>query len=176
MPKDNIKNIVLIGMMGSGKTTVAQMLHQTLRCPWIDIDEYIEQKYQMSIPDMFAVSEDYFRQKESLCCQEIAHRQGTIISCGGGVIKNFDNIEALHQNGWIIYLDRPVDLIIQDIDISYRPVLKKGSEYLYELYRQRHHLYLKACDYHIINDASLEVLCQRLIQWIKAHDEHFHDF
>ena len=57
----NKKNIVLIGMMGCGKTTIAQLLKEKLDMHWIDMDLYIEEKYQMSISDMFDISEEYFR-------------------------------------------------------------------------------------------------------------------
>lgn len=151
-----MKNIVLIGMMGCGKTTVSKELSKQIECPVIDIDEYLEEKYQMSISDMFDISEDYFREREHICCEDVSHLDGYIVSTGGGVIKNPKNIEVLKNNGIILYLDRPVDMIFKDIDISSRPLLKDGPSKLYELYQERHQLYLDACDYHIHNDASLE--------------------
>lgn len=60
-----MKNIVLIGMMGCGKTTIARMLSQRLERSCVDIDDYIEKKYQMTIPEMFAISEEYL-EKEKL--------------------------------------------------------------------------------------------------------------
>lgn len=156
-----MKNIVLIGMMGCGKTTVSKLLCERMKRPVIDIDEYLEKKYQMTISAMFDISEDYFRQRETVCCQEIGQLNCSIISTGGGVIKNNQNIDALRQNGVIFYLDRPVEHIYQDVDISSRPLLKEGPEKLYQLYDERHQLYLDACDYHVMNDASLDdVVCQ----------------
>ena len=67
-----MKNIVLIGIMGCGKTTVSLLLAEKLARPVIDIDEYLEKKYQMSIPEMFAMSEAYFRERETICCQEVS--------------------------------------------------------------------------------------------------------
>lgn len=162
MPKN--KNIVLIGMMGCGKTTVAKMLSQRLNKKMIDIDEYIVEKYQMTIPEMFQISEDYFRERETLCCQEIGKLENYIISTGGGVISHPLNIEALKQNGIIVYIDRPVDLIYQDVDTSSRPLLKDGPEKLYELYAQRHQKYLDACDYHMMNTSSLDDLISQIIK------------
>lgn len=158
-----MKNIVLIGMMGCGKTTISQLLSQKLQRPCIDIDEYLVSKYQMTIPEMFDISEDYFRERETECCYDIGNHDGYVISTGGGVIKRKENIEALHRNGIIIYLDRPVENIYQDVDISSRPLLKDGPQKLYELFKERHQSYLDACDYHIINDSSLDDVIQKII-------------
>lgn len=158
-----MKNIVLIGMMGCGKTTISQLLSEKLKRPLIDIDEYLVNKYKMTIPEMFDISEDYFRERETICCMEVGAKEGYIISTGGGVIKNQKNIEALHQHGLIIYLDRPVENILTDVEISTRPLLKDGPQKLYELYQQRHQLYLKACDHHVVNDKSLEDVVNNII-------------
>ena len=163
-----MKNIILIGMMGCGKTTISKELAQQLDWPVIDIDEYLFEKYQMTIPEMFEISEDYFREREHICCQEIARLDGYIVSTGGGVIKNPSNIDVLKQNGIIFYLDRPVELIIKDIDTSSRPLLKDGANKLYALYKERHQLYLDACDYHIHNDASLEDVIQTIKDYLKS--------
>ncbi len=162
-----MKNIILIGMMGCGKTTLSKELAKELNRPVVDIDEYLEEKYQMTIPEMFDISEDYFREREHICCQDIAKCDGYIVSTGGGVIKNLKNIDVLKSNGIIFYLDRPVENILQDIDISSRPLLKEGSEKLYRLYQERHDLYLQACDYHIYNDSSLENALKQIISIIK---------
>lgn len=161
-----MKNIVLIGMMGCGKTTIASMLSKTLSRPVIDIDEYLVDKYQMTIPEMFDISEDYFRERESLCCEEVALKDGYIISTGGGVITNPQNIKALKQNGLIIYLDRPIDMIISDIETSTRPLLKEGTDKLYELYQKRHQKYLDACDIHIINNSTLDDVVNKIIKYL----------
>lgn len=166
MPKDK-KNIVLVGMMGCGKTTIARLLKEKLHMHWVDMDLYIEQKYQMSISDMFDISEDYFRERETQCCKEIAQKENYVISTGGGVIKNFENIEALSQRGYIFYIDRPISLILKDVDTSTRPLLKDGAQKLYDLYEQRHSLYLKACDYHVKNDGTLEEICLKIMNLFK---------
>ncbi len=164
-----MKNIVLIGIMGCGKTTIASLLSQRLSRPVIDIDEYLETRYQMSIPEMFAISEDYFREREAICCQEVANKDGYIISTGGGVIKNPQNIQVLKENGIIIYIDRPVSMIIEDVETSSRPLLKDGAEKLYDLYKERHQVYLDACDIHIHNDSSLEDVMNQIIHSLKEN-------
>ena len=151
-----MKNIVFIGLMGCGKTTISRYLSDKLNRKMIDADVYLEDKCNMSISEMFEISEDYFREKEHLCIKEISEYDGIVISTGGGVVKNMKNIELLKRNGIIIYIDRPVEKIVEDIHTQNRPLLKDGPQKLFELYNQRHSLYLKACDYHLINDSSIE--------------------
>ncbi|BFK23658.1 shikimate kinase [Massilimicrobiota timonensis] len=166
MRKDKT-NVVLIGMMGCGKTTIAKLLKDKLHKQWIDMDQYIENQYQMSISQMFDISEDYFRERETACCLEIAKQKHCIISTGGGVIQRYENIEALKQSGYIIYIDRPIPLILEDVDTSSRPLLKEGAQKLYDLYQVRHPLYLQACDYHVDNDGTLEDVCHKIIDLLK---------
>lgn len=161
--KHSQKNIVLIGMMGCGKTTIARILGKRLNKPVIDIDEYIEETYQMTIHDMFEISEDYFRERETICCQELGKLEGYILSTGGGVIKNQQNIDALKRHGVIIYIDRPVENILSDIRVSSRPLLKEGPEQLYALFKERHTLYLDACDVHIDNVGSLDDVVEKIL-------------
>jgi len=162
-----MKNIVFIGMMGCGKTTIAKLLSQKLQRPYIDIDEYIVEKYHMSIAQMFDISESYFRERETICCREIGKKQGIIISTGGGIIKNQINVDLLKENGFIIYIDRPIDMICQDVDTSTRPLLKEGTKKLYQLYEERHSLYMNACDCHLMNDSTLKDVVYKILDCIK---------
>ena len=149
-----MKNIVLIGIMGAGKTTIGKKLSIDLNRPFIDMDEYLEKKYEMRISDMFKISEDYFRDHESACCKDMSTQSQTIISTGGGVIKRPENIAYLKKNGIIFYIDRPLDQIVSDVDTSSRPLLKDGAQKLYDLDRERRALYMQSCDYHLINARS----------------------
>ena len=97
-----MKNIILVGIMGCGKTTISKLLSEKLKMPVIDMDKYIEKKYQCTIPDMFAISEEYFRDRESEACLDMAKLDGYIISTGGGVIKRKENSLTCHP----LYLKR----------------------------------------------------------------------
>lgn len=164
-----MKNIVLIGIMGCGKTTIATMLAKKLERPVIDIDEYIVKKHQQTIPEMFKVSEAYFRENETAGCKDVAKLEDYVISTGGGVVLNPLNIEYLKENGIIVYIDRPIDDICKDIETSTRPLLKDGPQKLYDLDKQRHQLYLDACDIHLINDDTLENVTDDLIKMLKNY-------
>lgn len=157
------KNIVLIGMMGCGKTTIGRLLKERLGKDHYDMDEEIVHVTKMSIPDMFAVSEDYFREEEHQLCEALSGKQDLIISTGGGVIKRPDNIPLLKENGIIFYIDRPVENILTDIIVSERPLLKDGAEILYLIYQTRHQLYVNAADYIIDNRGSLEETIEQII-------------
>ena len=161
-----MKNIVLIGIMGCGKTTLSRMLGEKLNRPVIDIDEYIVEKYHQTIPEMFEVSETYFRNNETAGCKDVSDLNGHIISTGGGVVLRPENIKYLKQNGIIIYIDRPIDNILTDVQVTSRPLLKEGPQKLYELDKQRHQLYIEACDHRIVNDDTLENITDKIIELI----------
>lgn len=150
-------------MPGCGKTTISKELSEKLELPLLDIDTDIVETYQMSIPEMFEISEEYFRERETLCCQKASKKQGSIISTGGGIILNPQNITYLKENGIIVYLDRPVTDILNDVEVETRPLLKNGPERLYALYQERHQKYIEACDIHILNTEKIAVITDKII-------------
>ena len=167
-----MKNIVLIGIMGCGKTTVSKLLAQKMQWPVIDMDEYLMDKHQCTINDMFALSEEHFRDLESQACVDLSKLEGHIISTGGGVVKRKQNCDILRENGIVIYLDRPVKNIVCDVTTTDRPLLKDGPQKLYDLYHERHQLYLDACDYHVYNDGTLDEVISQIESIIEKQDEY----
>lgn len=150
-------------MTGSGKTTLGTLLSQTLSLPFIDIDHYIEETNKQTIPELFKHGEAHFRMLEKEACKAVAAQfTHSVISCGGGVVLHQENIDALRETGWILFIDRPIEQIIQDIKIGHRPLLKDGHEKLYQLARERRDLYHSAADIKIVNDASLEEVVEKI--------------
>mgnify|MGYP003586258547 CR=1 FL=1 len=148
--KDSRENIVLIGMPGVGKTTIGKLLAQQLGREFVDIDEYLEQSVGMSIPEMFAISEEFFREQEARIIREIAAREQLVIATGGGVIKIPANIEALKQSGTIFFLNRSIEDIMLSLNAEYRPLLKDDPRTkLEQLYFERYDKYLACADYRI---------------------------
>lgn len=150
------KNIVIIGMSGSGKTTIGFLISKKLNMKFIDMDKYIEQKGGISIADMFAISEKYFRDAETECAKELSNEASAVIATGGGIITRKENMYYLKQSSVVVFLNRPLENIISDIDISSRPLLKDGIRNIYKLYSERIHLYKKYCNVEIMNDKTKE--------------------
>lgn len=95
---DNKLNIVLIGLMGSGKTTVGKVLAQKLKVSFVDTDSIIEREAQKTINEIFEqYGEQLFRQLERKTVQKVASTLGKVISTGGGIVEKFENIEDLKE-------------------------------------------------------------------------------
>ena len=107
-----MKNIVLIGMPGCGKSTLGRSLAEMLGRDFIDADPEIEKDAGKTIPELFAVSEDFFRKQETRTTKRLAALQDKVLAMGGGVVLRQENISSLKENGLIIFLDRsPEDII-----------------------------------------------------------------
>jgi shikimate kinase len=158
------RNIVLIGMPGAGKTTVGKMLYERLELKFVDVDDFIVEESGKTIPELFDVSESHFRNVESEAIKKLSMDKSSIIATGGGVIKNKANIEELKKHGIIVFIDRPLGNIAEDVEISKRPLLKDGVQKLFDLYDERYELYKKYSDFHVVNDRSIEAVVDRIIE------------
>lgn len=160
-----MKNIVIIGMPGSGKTTVGLLLSKKLNMKFVDMDEYIEFRERKSIIEMFEISEEYFRNAESKCAEILGKESSLIIATGGGIVKRRENIDFLKQNSVIVFLNRPPEKIIDDIDITTRPLLKEGKNKVFSLYNERLHLYKKYCTIEVLNNKTLDDAVNEILYW-----------
>jgi shikimate kinase len=151
------KNIVLIGVTGCGKSTIGSLLSEKLQLPFYDVDVYIEKKLGKSIKDIFIKGESYFRKIESLALEEIVNKGGCkVISTGGGVVKIHKNMEFFLENSSVIFLNRNIESIMQDIDVSNRPLLSADLSKLYQIYEERLSIYRKYCDFEISSKESIQ--------------------
>ena len=163
-----MKNIVLIGMPGSGKTTLGRCLAEMLNREFIDADPEIEKDAGKTIPELFAVSEDHFREQETKTARRLAKLRDKVLAMGGGVVLREENIACLKENGQIIFLDRPPGDIAGDVDTETRPLLAAGRQRIYDLYAQREALYRNAADITVVNKGDLKEVLQRLATAAKA--------
>ena len=125
-------NIFLIGFMGTGKTTVSKALAEILNCKEVDTDKYLVEKYNKEITEMFEVmSEDEFRDAESVAIEEIAKTKPQIISCGGGAVIRKKNSDVLKKSGVIVRLDADPETIFERVSRrTTRPLLNGNMKKL----------------------------------------------
>lgn len=142
------KNIVLIGFMGSGKTTVAQLLAKRLSYKLVSTDASIVAREKIPITEIFSTKgESYFRSLEKDIVAQLSQQEGLVIDCGGGVVLQQENIDHLRSHGLIVYLKATVDALHERTRHSKeRPLLnvKDPKSKIRDLLAQRECSYQKA--------------------------------
>ena len=138
------RNIVLVGFMGTGKTTVGQLLAKQTGMPLLDMDTLIEQRAGKPITDIFAQDgEPHFRELERTIARELAAREGQIISTGGGIVLNPDNITDYEKTGLVICLLASPETVMDRVKHdTTRPLLAGDKqEKIIQLLQSRKPLY-----------------------------------
>ncbi|WP_259473074.1 shikimate kinase [Clostridium estertheticum] len=159
-----MKSIVLIGMPGCGKSTIGEMIAEKIAMIFIDVDVYIRESTKRTIIELFENGEDAFRDIEAKATAELSEKNPAVIATGGGVIKRYENIINLKKTGIIIYINRPIENIVADIDVVARPLLAKDPSQLYKLLEERCDLYRKYCDYEVMNTGSIDNIVNNIIE------------
>lgn len=160
--------IVLIGFMGAGKTSVGQQLAKQLQLPLLDTDQLIEEKLGMSIPTIFKKQgESYFREKEAEILTAIRNQEG-IISTGGGIVLTEVSQSILRTFPNVVFLDIDIDSLVERIKKdtqNVRPLfLNHSPEQFREVYRSRIPYYQKASTFVIESKGkSIEEITNEII-------------
>lgn len=125
-----MKHLVLIGMMGSGKTTIGRVLADKLNIPLLDTDAVIEQMQGLKVAEIFKLSgENYFRKLEALLVERLKDMPTHIVSTGGGIILNGANTLALKEIGCVVYLKASIHTLEKNLsgEEDIRPLLINHS-------------------------------------------------
>lgn len=143
--------VYLCGFMGCGKSTVGRLLAKKLGKEFIDLDDHIEQREGMSIPDIFAQKgEGYFRQKESEALADLPLSVG-VVATGGGTLLKKENGDLAKSLGTVVYIDAPFELCYDRIkDDPHRPIAASSTrEQLLDRYEQRKPLYIENSEFSV---------------------------
>ena len=152
-------NVVLVGMPGCGKSTLAAALGEALGRPVVEADALIAQAAGCSIPEIFArEGEEGFRRRESEVLREQGKRSGIVLSTGGGCVTREENYEALHQNGTIVWLRRDLAALPKEG----RPISLRSD--LGELFEQRRACYERFADHTVENDGSVDETLRAILE------------
>lgn len=157
-----LKNIVLIGMPGCGKSTAGKMLSEKLSRTFIDTDEIIVKNSEITIPEIFSLyGENEFRKREHEAAKEAGKVSGAVIATGGGIITREENYYPLHQNSYIIWLQRDTSLL----PLDGRPVSQQND--INELYKKRAPLYEKFADATVQVSENADETVQKIIDTMR---------
>jgi len=166
-----MKNIILAGFMGTGKTVVGRALAKRLGMKFVDMDDVIEEREGMKIADIFAKrGEAHFRDVEKLVAKDIAVQSGLVVAAGGGAIIDEENVRNFKYNGVVFCLVATADKILERTKGHvHRPLLNVSDpkEKIGELLAKRAEYYARA-DYRIdTTDLSVNEVVDKVMEHLK---------
>ena len=162
-------NIVLIGFMGTGKSTIARELAKTHQMNIVEMDEEIVRRRGKSIADIFKEEgEEYFRDLETALLKELQTKENQVISCGGGAVLREENVRVMKKNGCVVLLTALPQTIYERVkNNTDRPILQGNMnvEYIASLMEKRREKYEKASDIVIATDGkNVSQICEEMLQ------------
>ena len=168
-------NIVLIGFMGAGKSTISDFLRTVFAMEVVEMDQIIAEREGMSISDIFETyGEEYFRNLETELLIEMQSKTNVVISCGGGVPMRERNVVEMKKNGRVVLLTAKPETILSRVKDNHdRPLLEgnKNVDFIAGLMEKRREKYQAAADIVIETDGKDKLeICEELVQRIRALD------
>lgn len=162
-------NIILIGFMGAGKSTVSDYLNTMFAMDVIEMDQVIAEREEMSISDIFATyGEEYFRNLETNLLIEMQTHKNTVVSCGGGAALREQNVVEMKKNGRVVLLTADPSTILERVkDSDERPLLNgnKNVDFIGNLMEKRREKYEIAADVVIHTDHKTVLeICEEMVQ------------
>ena len=169
-------NIVLIGFMGAGKSTISDFLKNVFAMDVVEMDQIIAQRQGMSISDIFETyGEQYFRDLETNLLIEMQSRSNVVISCGGGTPMRECNVVEMKKNGRVVLLTAKPETILDRVKNNHdRPLIEnnKTVPFITELMEKRRAKYEAAADIIIETDGKNELeICEELVHRLRTIDE-----
>jgi shikimate kinase len=170
-----MQNIFLIGMMGSGKTTIGKALALKMNYPFFDSDSEIEAKCGTSISTIFTLEGEVgFRKRERDIINFLTQKKNVVLATGGGAILYEDNRKALQNNGIVVYLTADLESLWQRTSQDKtRPLLdnKNPKEVLKNIYEQRDPIYRKLANYTFdTSKSNISSLLNQILHCIKKNN------
>ena len=160
-----MNNLILIGMMGCGKSTVGRLAAEQLGLAFVDTDERIEAEAGRTIPELFdAEGEEGFRARELDVSRALAREGGLVIACGGGLPLREDCIGPLRESGTVIFLHRPPEEIYDKVSMAGRPLGQQGREAFLARYAQREPVYQTCAHHQVEVQATPEETAARILE------------
>ena len=168
-------NIVLIGFMGAGKSTISDFLQTVFAMEVVEMDQIIAEREGMSISDIFETyGEEYFRNLETELLIEMQSRKNVVISCGGGVPMRERNVVEMKKNGRVVLLTAKPETILNRVKDNHdRPLLEgnKNVDFIADLMEKRREKYEAASDIVIETDGKDKLeICEELVHSLRALD------
>lgn len=162
------KHVVLIGMMGCGKSTLGRLAAQRLGAPFLDLDEEIVRFEGRSIPEIFAASgEEGFRRCETAALCRALDLSPRVIASGGGIVTRGENVALMRQSATVVWLRRPMEDMLATVEQGTRPNLAGDKEErMRTLYAQREPLYRNAAHLAFDNVAPPQEAAKALAEMI----------
>lgn len=166
--KPQQSNLVLIGMMSCGKTTLGTLLAKRMGRSLADTDALIAAREGRSISEIFAADgEDYFRDRELDVCEELARQKDLVIACGGGLPLRSDCIGRLKHSGTVIWLRRDPGESYDTMDHTGRPLAQNGRQDFLDRFAQREPIYRRWADLIIEDFTSPDITLNRILEALK---------
>lgn len=169
-----MKHIYLCGFMGCGKSTIGKALSKRLSMPYYDLDQLIEQKAGMPIPEIFAAyGEAHFRALESEVLVESGKSEPAVIATGGGIFTNPQNGKLIQSLGIVVFLNTPFSYCYQRIkgDASRPVAVSKSREELFELYQSRVSRYRAFSHLNVVCRGSIKQSVQDVLKALQAAEQ-----
>jgi shikimate kinase len=170
------RNIVLIGLMGSGKSVVGKRVARRLERPFVDTDEVVEHEARRRIPEIFAEEgERGFREHEAAAVRQVSALRGQVIAVGGGAVLNPANVTQLRSTGDLVWLAASPEVLRERLErggAARRPLLADADDLglrIAALAEERRAHYERAADRVLVTDGrSLDQIADDVLEWARA--------